>query len=248
MNAKARALGLRGTHFANPHGLDQPGNYSTARDVVRLLRAALREPFIRTWAGRTRAHRRRQGLRDDRRPAGPAPVARRRQDRATPATPAGRRLRRLVRAASRHRGRARRELDAKRAKRRSRGAAPLGPAAVPPGASSSTRGARYARRRPGLGPRPGPPRGGAGDRPAGGACGARSSSAWSCRRCSRCQCAGASDSARCAIYDGDRLVARAPLVADRDVAAAGLRRRRRRSSRRRTVHHLDRPRILRELA
>ena len=55
MNAKARALGLRGTHFANPHGLDQPGNYSTAHDVVRLLRAALREPFIRTWAGRTEA-------------------------------------------------------------------------------------------------------------------------------------------------------------------------------------------------
>jgi D-alanyl-D-alanine carboxypeptidase (penicillin-binding protein 5/6) len=55
MNAKARALGMRATHFANPHGLDQRGNYSTARDVVRLLRVALREPFIRTWAGRTHA-------------------------------------------------------------------------------------------------------------------------------------------------------------------------------------------------
>jgi D-alanyl-D-alanine carboxypeptidase (penicillin-binding protein 5/6) len=55
MNAKARALGLRHTHFANPHGLDQPGNYSTARDVAGLLRAALRNPFIRTWSGRSSA-------------------------------------------------------------------------------------------------------------------------------------------------------------------------------------------------
>jgi D-alanyl-D-alanine carboxypeptidase (penicillin-binding protein 5/6) len=55
MNAKARRLGLRGTHFTNPHGLDQPGNYSTARDVVKLLRAALRSPFVRTWSARTRA-------------------------------------------------------------------------------------------------------------------------------------------------------------------------------------------------
>ena len=55
MNAKARALGLRGTRFSNPHGLDQPGNYSTARDVVRLLRTALGRPFIRASARRTMA-------------------------------------------------------------------------------------------------------------------------------------------------------------------------------------------------
>jgi D-alanyl-D-alanine carboxypeptidase (penicillin-binding protein 5/6) len=55
MNAKARRLGLRGTHFANVHGLDQPGHYSTARDVVRLLRAALRNRFVRIWSARTRA-------------------------------------------------------------------------------------------------------------------------------------------------------------------------------------------------
>lgn len=55
MNAKARRLGLRGTHFANSHGLDQPGHYSTARDVVRLLRAALRNAFVRTWSARPRA-------------------------------------------------------------------------------------------------------------------------------------------------------------------------------------------------
>jgi len=55
MNAKARALGLRHTSFRNPHGLDQPGHYSTARDVVALLAAALRVPFIREWSGRKSA-------------------------------------------------------------------------------------------------------------------------------------------------------------------------------------------------
>jgi D-alanyl-D-alanine carboxypeptidase (penicillin-binding protein 5/6) len=47
MNAKARALGMRDTRFANPHGLDQEGHYSTARDVVKLARAAFRNPVIR---------------------------------------------------------------------------------------------------------------------------------------------------------------------------------------------------------
>jgi D-alanyl-D-alanine carboxypeptidase (penicillin-binding protein 5/6) len=55
MNAKARALGLRHTSFRNPHGLDQAGHYSSARDVVVLLSAALRNPFIREWAGAQRA-------------------------------------------------------------------------------------------------------------------------------------------------------------------------------------------------
>lgn len=52
MNEKARALGLEATEFANSHGLDAPGHTSSARDTVVLLRAALRQPFIRTWAGR----------------------------------------------------------------------------------------------------------------------------------------------------------------------------------------------------
>jgi serine-type D-Ala-D-Ala carboxypeptidase (penicillin-binding protein 5/6) len=47
MNEKARRLGLRDTHFMNPHGLDEPGHFSSARDAVRLVRAALRNPFIR---------------------------------------------------------------------------------------------------------------------------------------------------------------------------------------------------------
>src|SRR3954467_10662850 len=36
MNAHARALGLDGTHYSTPIGLDDPGNYSTASDLARL--------------------------------------------------------------------------------------------------------------------------------------------------------------------------------------------------------------------
>jgi D-alanyl-D-alanine carboxypeptidase (penicillin-binding protein 5/6) len=36
MNAEARRLGLRHTHYATPIGLDTPGNYSTAADLVKL--------------------------------------------------------------------------------------------------------------------------------------------------------------------------------------------------------------------
>lgn len=37
MNAKAAELGLDNTAFANPHGLDAEGHYSTARDLARLM-------------------------------------------------------------------------------------------------------------------------------------------------------------------------------------------------------------------
>jgi len=36
MNARARELGLRQTHYSTPSGLDTPGNYSTAADLVKL--------------------------------------------------------------------------------------------------------------------------------------------------------------------------------------------------------------------
>ena len=42
MNRRARSLGLRNTHFANPIGLDDPGNYSSARDLATLARRLLR--------------------------------------------------------------------------------------------------------------------------------------------------------------------------------------------------------------
>lgn len=41
MNAKARSLGLTNTSFKNPHGLYQPGHYSSARDCATIARAAL---------------------------------------------------------------------------------------------------------------------------------------------------------------------------------------------------------------
>lgn len=47
MNAEARALGLGDTHFVNPHGLDAPGHVSSARDVTKLARVAMRKPFVR---------------------------------------------------------------------------------------------------------------------------------------------------------------------------------------------------------
>jgi D-alanyl-D-alanine carboxypeptidase (penicillin-binding protein 5/6) len=55
MNRRARALGMGATRFANPHGLDEPGQSSSARDTLTLLRSALRTPFVRTWAGRRTA-------------------------------------------------------------------------------------------------------------------------------------------------------------------------------------------------
>ena len=47
MNAKARELGLVDTTFVNPHGLDEPGHVSSARDATLLVRYALRVPSIR---------------------------------------------------------------------------------------------------------------------------------------------------------------------------------------------------------
>jgi len=55
MNRKARALGLRGTRYRNPHGLDERGHTSTAADSASLLRAALRVPVIRRYVGMPRA-------------------------------------------------------------------------------------------------------------------------------------------------------------------------------------------------
>lgn len=41
MNAKAKELGLSGTHFVNPHGLPEPDHYSTAKDLALLARQYL---------------------------------------------------------------------------------------------------------------------------------------------------------------------------------------------------------------
>jgi D-alanyl-D-alanine carboxypeptidase (penicillin-binding protein 5/6) len=48
MNARARALGLTHTHYTTPSGLDTPGNYSSAGDLVTLARYLMsNEPFFR---------------------------------------------------------------------------------------------------------------------------------------------------------------------------------------------------------
>src|SRR5918911_439180 len=44
MNAKASEMGLKNTHFANPAGLDSPGNYSSARDLAKIALAAMEYP------------------------------------------------------------------------------------------------------------------------------------------------------------------------------------------------------------
>ena len=47
MNDKAPRLGLTGTHFVNPHGLDAPGHFSTARDMAALAAYAMQNPIFR---------------------------------------------------------------------------------------------------------------------------------------------------------------------------------------------------------
>lgn len=42
MNRRAEALGLTDTHFTNPHGLDDPDHYTTARELGLIAREALR--------------------------------------------------------------------------------------------------------------------------------------------------------------------------------------------------------------
>lgn len=46
MNDKAHRLGLTGTHFENPNGLDSPGHYSTARDLSVLSAYAMKNPIF----------------------------------------------------------------------------------------------------------------------------------------------------------------------------------------------------------
>jgi len=54
MNDKARELGLSDTHFVNPHGLDAPDHYSTARDLAVLTACAMEDPiFARTVGAKT---------------------------------------------------------------------------------------------------------------------------------------------------------------------------------------------------
>jgi D-alanyl-D-alanine carboxypeptidase (penicillin-binding protein 5/6) len=44
MNDEAIALGVEQTHFSNPHGLEDPNNYTTARDLAIITAYAYRQP------------------------------------------------------------------------------------------------------------------------------------------------------------------------------------------------------------
>ncbi|MEK4851191.1 D-alanyl-D-alanine carboxypeptidase family protein [Paenibacillus sp. FSL H7-0756] len=47
MNAKAQELNLKNTHFANPHGLDAEGHFSSANDLAILTAYAMHNPVFK---------------------------------------------------------------------------------------------------------------------------------------------------------------------------------------------------------
>ena len=49
MNQKSAQLGMQNSNFKNPHGLTEPGQYSTARDMGIAARAAYRSPLLRSY-------------------------------------------------------------------------------------------------------------------------------------------------------------------------------------------------------
>ncbi len=55
MNRTAAAIGMRDTHYTNPHGLTASGHVSTATDLLRLARAARQLPLFRDYVN-TRQH------------------------------------------------------------------------------------------------------------------------------------------------------------------------------------------------
>jgi D-alanyl-D-alanine carboxypeptidase (penicillin-binding protein 5/6) len=55
MNRRARELGLQNTHYANPIGLDQAGNHSSAEDLVKLTLILRRNDFFRRVTDAPRA-------------------------------------------------------------------------------------------------------------------------------------------------------------------------------------------------
>lgn len=46
MNARAQMMGLRDTHFQNPHGLHDPNHYSTAYDLAQIARYGMQHPLF----------------------------------------------------------------------------------------------------------------------------------------------------------------------------------------------------------
>ena len=55
MTARAEELGTKNTLFANPHGLHDAEHYTSPRDLAKIARAAMKQPFFRELVA-TRAH------------------------------------------------------------------------------------------------------------------------------------------------------------------------------------------------
>ena len=49
MNRKAASLGMKNSHFRNPHGLTEPEQFSTARDMAIAASVAYRSPLLRSF-------------------------------------------------------------------------------------------------------------------------------------------------------------------------------------------------------
>lgn len=56
MNARARELGLKDTHFQNEHGLPDPNHYSSAYDLAVISRELIRHPKILQWTSTWISH------------------------------------------------------------------------------------------------------------------------------------------------------------------------------------------------
>lgn len=56
MNREAARLGMKNTHFQNPHGLSVPGHGTTARDLLILAHTAMKNPLFRQYVS-TREHK-----------------------------------------------------------------------------------------------------------------------------------------------------------------------------------------------
>jgi D-alanyl-D-alanine carboxypeptidase (penicillin-binding protein 5/6) len=57
MNEKVQALGLENSQFRNPHGLDEPGHFSSPYDLAMMARQGMQDPAFynlsvaRAWQG-----------------------------------------------------------------------------------------------------------------------------------------------------------------------------------------------------
>lgn len=50
MNDKAKELGMKNTHFTNPHGLSDPDHYTTAYDIALMSRELVKYPIFFKWS------------------------------------------------------------------------------------------------------------------------------------------------------------------------------------------------------